>query len=311
MSHHEVSRRRFVGGMIWIAAAALVSHDGWAQQAEKPSTAPNDGTEYQAKAPGTQAFGAKAFGPSKKTILRWLGAGGLFLNSRGTALMLDPLLVNSPMPFMIELPIVPAHVPHLDAVLITHSDWDHYSVATCRALASACRTFHSTHYVASLMKQEGLAAAGHDIGETFSVGSVRITLTPADHAWQNVHPKPGQRHFDDSDACGFRIETQDGSVWAPGDSRLMEAHLHQPVPDALFMDFSEDKWHFSLAGAAKLANAYPQTVILPSHWGTIDAPHFPPFNGDPAQFRALLTNPQRLKTLAPGQPYTLVRILPV
>jgi hypothetical protein len=41
----------------------------------------------------------------------------------------------------------------LDAVLITHSDNDHYSVPTCRDLAGVAGEYHSTEYVASLMQQ--------------------------------------------------------------------------------------------------------------------------------------------------------------
>ena len=48
--------------------------------------------KYQAKAPPTQPFGAKAFGKSKKTTLRWLGMAGFLINSRGTTFMVDPLL---------------------------------------------------------------------------------------------------------------------------------------------------------------------------------------------------------------------------
>ena len=52
--------------------------------------------KYQAKAPKTQAFGAEAFKPSNKTTLRWLGMAGFFINSRGTTIMVDPLLKGSP-----------------------------------------------------------------------------------------------------------------------------------------------------------------------------------------------------------------------
>ena len=62
------------------------------------------------------------------------------------------------MPIMIEMPIAAEDVPHLDAVLVTHSDNDHYSVPTCRDLAAVTDAYHSTHYVASLMKDEGLPA---------------------------------------------------------------------------------------------------------------------------------------------------------
>ena len=65
-------------------------------------------------------------------------------------------------------------MPNLDAVLITHSDNDHYSVPTCRDLAAVTREYHSTQYVASLMKQEGFPAYGHDIGEHFAIGPVRV-----------------------------------------------------------------------------------------------------------------------------------------
>jgi hypothetical protein len=116
----------------------------------------------QARAPKTQPFGAEAFEVDDRTVLRWLGMAGFLINSRGPTLMVDPLLGGFDMPVMIEFPIAAADVPRLDAVLVTHSDNDHYSVPTCRDLAAVTGEYHSTHYVASLMHQEGLPAYGHD-----------------------------------------------------------------------------------------------------------------------------------------------------
>src|SRR5215211_2877418 len=106
----------------------------------------------QARAPRTQRFGAEAFEAGDGTVLRWLGMAGFLINSRG-------------MTVIIEFPIASAEVPRLDAVLVTHSDNDHYSVPTCRELAGVTGEYHSTQYVASLMDLEGLPASGHDIGE--------------------------------------------------------------------------------------------------------------------------------------------------
>ena len=53
------------------------------------------------------------------------------LNCRGTTLMLDPLTHGFDMPVMAEPPIAEADVPRLDAVIVTHSDNDHFSVPTC------------------------------------------------------------------------------------------------------------------------------------------------------------------------------------
>ncbi len=264
--------------------------------------------KYQAKAPPTQPFDARAFAASKKTTLRWLGLAGFFINSRGTNMMIDPLFRGYDMPVMIEMPITAKDVPKLDAILVTHSDNDHYSIPTCRDLASVCKAYHSTQYVASLMKNEGLTSFGHEIGEVFKVGNVSVKLTPADHDWQNSFPQPGARRFDKKDCTGFWIETPDGTIWAPGDSRLMPEHLTMKAPDAILFDFSDNEFHFGLKGAVKIANAYPNTSLLLIHWGSVDAPDFSPFNGDPKQLEALVVNPKRIKVLAPGQPFTLQRL---
>ncbi|WP_375423054.1 MBL fold metallo-hydrolase [uncultured Friedmanniella sp.] len=111
-------------------------------------------------------------------------------------------------------------VPRLDAVLVTHSDNDHVSVPTCRALATVTTTFHSTRYVDTLARAEGLPSAGHAIGDRFAVGDLQVEVTPADRAWQNDSPG--------------------ATVWAPGDSRLIpEHHLAMPAPDAMLFDFSD------------------------------------------------------------------------
>lgn len=263
----------------------------------------------QAKAPPTQRFGAEAFARSSGTTLRWLGMAGFLVNSRGTTLMIDPLLEGFDMPVLITFPIASRDVPRLDAVLVTHADNDHYSVPTNKALAPVTRAFHSTHWVDTLMKRDGLRSVGHDIGDKFTVGPMRVTVTLADHAWQNAFPGASTRVFKNEDSAGFWIETPDGTIWAPGDSRLIaEHHLRMPAPDALLFDFSDSEWHFGLDGAIRMANAYPDTPLLLHHWGSVDAPTFAPFNGDPWTLFARVTNPSRIRVLAPGDAYTLVRL---
>ena len=73
-------------------------------------------------------------------------------------------------------------------------------------------------------------------------------------------------------------------------------------------DFSDSEWHFTLAGAVKIANAYPNTPLLLNHWGSVDAPDFAPFNADPEKLKQLVVNPERIQVLAPGQPYILNRL---
>lgn len=265
--------------------------------------------QYQAKAPLTVHFGKEAFTTIKNTTIRWLGMAGFFVNSRGTKFMIDPLLEGYDMPLLMDFPIKPSDVSQIDAVFATHSDNDHYSVETCKDMSAKVKEFHSTIYVDSLMKNDGLKSFGHYIGESFKIGTVGVKLTLADHAWQNNFPRPGQRYYSPGDACGFWFTTPDGIIWAPGDSRFMEEQLHMPTPDLILFDYSEDAaFHSGLEGAVKIANAYPNTPLLLGHWGFVDAPDFIPFNGDPAKLQNRVINPERIIVLAPGQPYTLKKI---
>ena len=293
---------------VFMFIAALIFASFLQAQITSDTIANKPAKKYQAKAPKTQPFGIEAFKASDKTTLRWLGMAGFFVNSRGTTLMVDPLLGGFDMPIMIDFPIAAKDVPRLDAVLVTHADNDHYSVPTNRDLKPVTKAFHSTLYVDSLMKNEGFPSFGHNIGETFNIGRVRIKLTSADHAYQNHYPGMSTRWFKNEDACGFWIETPDGNIWAQGDSRLMPEHLKFPTPDAILFDFSDSEWHFTFDGAVKIANAYPSTPLLLNHWGSVDSPDFAPFNADPERLKKSIINPDRIHVLAPGEPYILKRL---
>ncbi len=265
--------------------------------------------KYQAKAPATIQISQQAFSKSNSTAITWLGMAGFLVNSRGTNFMVDPLLEGYDLPLLMEFPIKPKAVPNLDAVFVTHSDNDHYSVETCKDMSAVVKSFHSTIFVDSLMKNDGLKSFGHYIGERFKLNNVGVQLTLADHAWQNNYKRPGQRYYSPGDACGFWFDTPDGSIWAPGDSKFMEEQLHMPTPDLILFDYSEDAaFHSGLDGAVKIANAYPNTPLLLGHWGFVDAPDFIPFNGDPEKLKARVINPERIIVLAPGQPYLLKKL---
>lgn len=264
--------------------------------------------KFQARPPKTQPFGKEAFNKSKETTVRWLGMAGFLINSRGTTFMIDPVLEGFDMPLLIDFPIAAKEVPSLDAIFVTHADNDHFSVPTNTALSKVTNAFHSTVYVDSLMQNLGFKTFGHDIGSVFKVKNICIKLTPADHAYQNAYPGMSKRWFKNEDACGFWFDTPDGTIWAPGDSRLLPEHLTMQSPDAILFDFSDSEWHFTLAGAVKIANAYPNAKLILSHWGSVDAPDFAPFNGNPEVLKPLVINPSRIVLLAPGQPYKLIPI---
>lgn len=299
--------RKLLRTIIAVLSLVVFASNGQAQVSDQPSGETQK--KYQAKAPPTQPFGKEGFASSNATTIRWLGMAGFLINSRGTTIMVDPLLKGFDMPIMIDFPIKTEDVPKLDAVLITHSDNDHYSVPTNRDLKTVTKSYHSTKYVDSLMKAEGFPSFGHNPGEKFKVDPVTVKMVAVDHAWQNAYPGTANRTFKNEDCTGFLIKTPDGTIWAQGDSRLMPEHLTiSPAPDAILFDFSDSEWHFTFEGAVKIANAYPNTPLLLCHWGSVDAPEFAPFNGDPEKLKKAIINPGRIHVLAPGQPYTLTKL---
>ena len=155
--------------------------------------------------------------------------------------------------------------------------------------------------------REAKVGIGHRIGETFRVGDIAVTLTPALHNWQNGAPEYAYRQWAPEDGCGYRLDTPDGSVWLPGDSKLLPEQLCQPAPDVILFDFSDNDWHITFDGAVRLANAYPEAALVCIHWGTVDAPGMSPFNGDPNRLPGRVVNPERVKAVLPGEAVRLTK----
>ena len=112
------------------------------------------------------------------------------INDHGTIVMIDPLLEGFDMPLLREAPVLVNDVTHVDGILITHIDNDHFSRMTCTDLKDVCNSYHAPHYVASVMRQElNIQGIGHDINEEFIINEMKIKLTPAKHNWQNISKK--------------------------------------------------------------------------------------------------------------------------
>lgn len=252
------------------------------------------------------SMGAEALGPQETTTVTWLGGAGLLVNARGATVMVDPVLEGFDMPVLFDAPLAAEDVSTLDALLVTHIDNDHFGRPTCTKLARVCERFHAPAYVASVMRDEGMPGVGHDIDDVFEAApGVVARLTPAWHNWQNESKKWGYRTWKREDYCGYWLDTPDGSIWLPGDSRLLDEHLHMPAADLIVFDFSDNDWHITFDGAVELANAYPDSRLLCIHWGTVDAPDWSTFNADPRELAAHVVNPERVLAAYPGEPVTL------
>lgn len=261
----------------------------------------------QAVAPKTVFMNKEAFNKIDDTQIYWLGNAGIMINSQGINIMIDPLLEGFDMPLMMQMPILPQTIPNLDAVLITHIDNDHFSRITCKDLSEVCKSYHASGYVVDEMRKDGIPGTAHDIHESFHIGDIEVTLTPALHNWQSGVAKYNYREWKKEEYCGYWIKTPDGTIWLPGDSKLLEEHLNMPAPDMILFDFADNEWHITLEGAIKLANTYPKADLLCIHWGCVDAPNMSPFNGNPETLLDRVINPNRIHVVAPGEAIKLIK----
>ena len=58
-------------------------------------------------------------------------------------------------------------------------------------------------------------------------------------------------------------------------------------------------------GVVKMCAAYPDALLIPIHWGSVDAPDFSTFNGNPMELAARIVNPERLHVLLPGEKFEM------
>lgn len=256
----------------------------------------------QAVAPDPVLMTKEDFEPRNNTRIFWLGGGAAMISSHGTNILIDPVLEGFDMELLIDNPLPVDQVGTVDTVCITHIDNDHFSRMTLHDIEDRVKTMIAPGYVADVMKEEeNFPVQKKKIGDTFSAGTVSAKLTPARHNWQNGSSKYSYRFWEESDFCGYWFDTPDGSIWMPGDSKLLDEQLHMPDPDVILFDFADNEWHITLEGAITLANTYPHAQLVCIHWGTVNAPHMTPFNGNPNDLSGRVVDPERIHILAPGE----------
>lgn len=226
--------------------------------------------------------------PDDAVYLRWLGHAGFLLSWHGTRLLLDPHLGSrcTVSPRLLELP--PglgangrggASVPSVDAALISHAHYDHLDLATLRRVSELPRVLvpaGSEGYVRSL-EARSTRVTGLAVGESRTVGALRVTAVPALHNGSRHHPL-ASRHL----AVGWVVESGDVAVYFAGDTgygphfaaigeRYRPAVAVLPI-GAFSPAFPIGRVHLSpeqaVQAARDLAAGGAVPRVVPSHFGT-------------------------------------------
>ena len=178
----------------------------------------------------TQPVGPSFFEERRRTLVTWLGMAGALINAHGTILLIDPLIstverdgeVVSEEGYRLKLPLPleAKDVPRVDLVMYTHADDDHLGRMTAKTLAGRTRArFIAPHMVECILWEQEIDEERITTAQDFmtlKAGEAEIYVTPALHDWQEVDP------YQRGDCCGYLVKTPDGTIWHPGDTRLID-----------------------------------------------------------------------------------------
>lgn len=259
----------------------------------------------QAMPVATEQITQEAFAAMSHTEIRWLGNASILINSRGHIILIDPILDGFDMPLLIDMPIESTAIPKVDSLLISHVDGDHLSFDTLANIKTVTKAYYAPPYVSEVMTEKGYSTQECSLGQPFTIGNTLVTPTPTKHNWQNGLEKYHYREWREEEYLGYWMDTPDGAIWLPSDSKLLPEHLNMPEPAVILFDFSDNDWHITYEGAVTLANTYPNAALICIHWGSVDAPDWNTFNGNPEKLLADVVNPERVHALNVGQKLVL------
>ena len=151
----------------------------------------------------------------------WLGHASFLLQGCGISLLVDPVFSNycAPLPFpslrrKLPLPCSLADLSHIDAVLLTHSHYDHLDLPTLRVLGRGMRLLVAEGHGAWLRRKGFSDVNEIRWHESFRLSEdILVTATPAQHFTARSLTDRDRAHW-----CGWRIDSPEGALWHAGDS---------------------------------------------------------------------------------------------
>lgn len=208
----------------------------------------------------------------------WLGHSTVVLDLAGARLVTDPLLRRrvAALTRRHDLPLT-AHVPDVDAVLLSHLHHDHADLPSLRRLAPAPVLTHPEN--AAWVRDQGLGAPHLDPGEWHRVAAgVEVRLVRAEHHSRPMPHRPNA-------AAGHLLRTSDLVVWAAGDTSLHPgmdglADLAGGPVDLAVLPVGGwgprlSEGHLGPREAAEAARRCGARHVIPVHFGTLHPAGWP------------------------------------
>ncbi len=248
----------------------------------------------------------------------WLGHASVLVQMDHATILTDPIWSDTASPIswlgprrLVPPPMPITALPAIDAVLISHSHYDHLDLATLKALAALGTRFLVPLRVGEILRAEGIGPTEElDWWESRAVGPVTITCVPARHwsqrglgdmnrtLWSGwVVSGPTRRFWFAGDTGYTRLFAEIGERLGPFDLAAVPIGAYDPP--AMMQPVHLNPEEALRAGLDARADR-----LLGMHYGTFDLTDEPP-DEPPRRFRAAALrqgiDEARVWTLAIGE----------
>jgi L-ascorbate metabolism protein UlaG (beta-lactamase superfamily) len=234
----------------------------------------------------------------------YVGHATVLIEDSGSAVVTDPLLRRR-VGHLRRRRELPAPLPELDGVLISHLHRDHLDTPSLKRIAEGTPAVVPASGV-SAIRRTRLQALPVEVGGELRLGAFRVLAVPADHPTRRT--PLGQ----ETDALGYVLTAPGGSIYFAGDTDLFDGMraIGDLGLDAALLPVAG--WgptlgpgHMDPRAAAQAAALLRPRIAIPIHWGTIS----PVGTTDPgdrparefADHAAELAPGVRVVQLAPGE----------
>lgn len=255
--------------------------------------------------------------PDRGLHAAWLGHSTVLLKLDGFTILTDPILGlrcgirMGPVTLGLKRLVAPAvarhDLPHIDLILLSHAHFDHFDLATLRALERAGTSVVTAKNTSDLLRARRYQAV-HELGwdERVGVGPASIRGIQVNHWGARVHTDVHRGYN------AYLIETNRHRVVFGGDTALTDTfrsvRSSRPVDLAIMPIGAYDPWirvHCNPEQAWRMGADCGADFLLPVHHQTFQLSREPYFEPVERFVEAAGSRPERVVTTRIGHEWSV------